>query len=244
MVSSPAVQHLARDLQDIFAARLRSLVVYGTASHHAAAGDQHGHAHEAPLTHTLAIVDGLAASDLKQCAGRAAGWHDAGLATPLLLGANEIERALDAFPFEFGGILSDHTVVVGADPFASLTVDTADLRRACEIQARGHLLHLREGYIETRGRSDALAVLIVRSAAPFAALVSHLSRLDGRPDGDGAAAARHIERTLKLPEPIASEIVKLTAVKEISSAEAEHLFPPYLAAVERLVDYVDTWGTA
>ena len=45
----------------------------------------------------------------------------------------------------------------------------ADLRRACEVQARSHLLHLREGYIETRGRSDALAVAHCRgSAAPLA----------------------------------------------------------------------------
>src|SRR5947209_9568481 len=55
---------------------------------------------------------------------------------------------------------------------------SSDLR-ACEVQARGHLLHLREGYLETRGRNDALAVLIVRSAPAFAALVSNLARLDG-----------------------------------------------------------------
>jgi hypothetical protein len=84
-------------------------------------------------------------------------------------------------------------------------------------------------------------VLIVRSAAPFAALVSNLARLEGRSDGDRGAAARHVERALKLSEAIASDIVSLVDVKEISSADAERLFPPYLDAVERLVTYIDGW---
>src|SRR6185503_12028330 len=144
-------------------------------------------------------------------------------------------------PFEFGAILSDHVLVCGSNPLSGLKVDTADWRRACEVQARSHLLHLREGYIETRGRTDALAVLIVRSAAPFAALVSSLARLEGRTTGDAATAARHAERSLGLPGPAISEIVSLIGVKEISSAEAERLFHPYLDAVERLVKYVDGW---
>jgi hypothetical protein len=241
MASSESVQLLTRELGEIFSARLQSLVVYGTRAHSTSGDNHERHAHDKPLTHTLAVVDGLTASDLRACAGRVGTWHDAGLATPLVLEAHEFERALDAFPFEFGGILSDHTVVAGSNPFAGLKVDSADLRRACEVHARGHLLHLREGYMETRGRSDALAVLVVRSAAPFAALVSNLARLEGHNDSDREAAARHVERALKLPEAIASDIVALVGVQEISSADAERLFPPYLDAVERLVAYVDNW---
>src|SRR5205807_2291386 len=111
----------------------------------------------------------------------AGAWHDRGLATPLLVAAHEFDRSLDAFPIEFGAILADYSVAAGADPFAGLAVDPADLRRACEVQARSHLLHLREGYLETRGRSDALSDLIVKSAAPFAALLVALARLEGHP---------------------------------------------------------------
>ena len=117
--------------------------------------------------------------DLRTSAGRVAAWHDAGLATPLLLAAREFERSLDAFPLEFGAILADHVVVSGTNPFASLAVDAADVRRACEVQARSHLLHLREGFLETRGRGDALSDLIVQSAPAFAALVASIARLDG-----------------------------------------------------------------
>ena len=82
----------------------------------------------------------------------------------------------------------------GDNPFASLRVDAADVRRAVEVQARSHLLHLREGYLETRGRADALSMLILQSAPAFAALVSSIARLEGRTDGDPASSARHVER--------------------------------------------------
>jgi hypothetical protein len=168
-------------------------------------------------------------------------WHDGGLATPLFLASHEFGRSLDAFPFEFGAILADHVLVSGTDPFDGLKVETVDLRRACEVQARGHWLHLREGYLETRGRSDALAVLIVESAPAFAALVTSVAQLDAAAaPGDVAAAARHVERRLSLPST-ASEIVALAGVSEISSAEAERLFPPYLEMMGRLVKYIDDW---
>src|SRR5205823_6279857 len=132
---------------------------------------------------------------------------------------------LDVFPLEFGAIIADHAVVAGKNPFAGLRVEPDDLRRACEIQARGHLLHLREGFIETRGRADALADLIVRSAPSFAALLTSIARLQNAPAQDVGAVGRHIERTLSVPGGAVSGIVKLAHVTEISSDEAIRIFP-------------------
>ena len=165
-----AVHDLARDLGEIFGPRLHSLCAYGLhapgqAPHtqdDTAAAHHHG---VTPQLHTLAIVDAITRDDLQACAQRVARWHDAGLATPLLLAQREFERSLDAFPLEFGAILADHLVVSGRSPFENVRVSEADVRRACEIQARSHLLHLREGMLETRGRADALSVLIVQSSA-------------------------------------------------------------------------------
>src|ERR1700741_4649088 len=135
MAIQEAVRGLGRDLRNIFGARLDCLVVYRSPSDPA---DQ--------WTPTLAIVDGLTAEDLRTCAGHVEAWHDAGLATPLLVARHEFGRALDRFPLEFGGIPAHHTIVSGPDPFAGLRVDPSDIRRACEVQVRSHLLHLREGY--------------------------------------------------------------------------------------------------
>jgi hypothetical protein len=115
--------------------------------------------------------------------------------------------------------------VWGESPFGGLQVDPADMRRACEVQARSHLLHLREGYIETQGRSDALAHLIARSAAPLSALLRNVARLSGTHMTDGVLA----------------EVAGLYG-KELSSDTARRLFPEYLSAIEYLTNEIDRWG--
>jgi hypothetical protein len=132
--------------------------------------------------------------------------------------------------------------VSGKNPFEGLSVEAAALRRACDVQARGHLLHLRQGYVETRGRGDALAVLIVRSAQAWASLLQHVARLQGHSSNDPAAAGRHIERALHLTSGV-EDIVKLTRVREIPSEDALRLFPAYLDASERLTKYIDEWSS-
>ena len=251
MAIPEAVRKLERDLRGIFGARLQSLSIYGTPRHAQGEHDAHSahphvshavHGHDHPPTTTLAVVESMTHDDLRGCAGRIEAWHDAGLATPLLIAAREFERSLDAFPLEFGAIVANHVVVAGGSPFASLKVDPADVRRACEHQARSHLLHLREGFLETRGRADALAVLIVSSAAAFTALITSIARLEGRDATDAAGAGRHAERTLGLTGGAITGVTQLAAVQEIPSADALRLFPPYLDAVEKLAKYVDGWA--
>src|SRR3954466_2943061 len=215
-----AVRALERDLRGIFGSRLQSLAIYGGGAaapdaHHA--DNAHAHGAAAP-TRTLAVVESMTRDDLRAAATRVDAWHDAGLATPLLLGAREFSQSLDAFPLEFGAILADHVVVAGENPFASLAVDPADVRRAIEVQARSHLLHLREGFLETRGRADALSVLILQSAPAFAALVTSIARLEGHATDDAAAAARHVERILGTSGSSVADVAKLAGARDISSA--------------------------
>ncbi len=244
-----AVRDLERDLRGIFGSRLQSLVVYGQrqatpAAHRGGHGAGHGdHDHAVPIR-ALAVVDAMTLDDLRASARQIERWHEAGLATPLVMEAREFERSLDAFPLEFGAILADHDLVSGSNPFAALTVDAADVRRACEVQARSHLLHLREGFLETRGRSDALSMLIVESAAPLAALVTSLARLDGRSGDPPEAAARHLERKIAMPDGTIAKVVGLAHAHDLASADAERLFAPYFDAVERIVAYVDGWRDA
>jgi hypothetical protein len=245
MAIPDAVRALERDLRGIFGSRLQSLVIYGQSGRaHDAHGGHGSHRHAAAPARTLAVVASMTLDDLRASARQVERWHDAGLATPLVVGAREFEQSLDAFPLEFGAILADHLVVSGDNPFASLIVDPADVRRACEVQARSHLLHLREGFLETRGRGDALSVLILQSAPAFAALVTSLARLDGRATEDVHAAARHVERAVSLPDGPILEVVKLARAHDLSSGDAERLFAPYFDAVEKLVRYVDGWANA
>lgn len=215
MHNADALHALERDLRRIFDARLHALVVYG-----GAVGGPH--------TNTLVVVSGLSAADLAQCGARLSGWQARGLATPLLLERGEFEASLDAFPFEFGAILSDYAVVCGADPFDGLAPDAADVRRACEVQARSHLLHLREGYIETAGDSTHTADLVVQSAPALAALLRNVGRMAHAPQ----------------PGTVLQRVAELSAGGTISGDEAERLMASYLESLRTLVDALDRWSDA
>ena len=247
MTLPDSVRVLERDLREIFGARLQSLVTYGAQGAHAPA-DTHDHGagrdHHPHLVHTMAIAETLTADDLRACARRAGRWHDAGLATPLLLAAHEFENSLDAFPLEFGAIVADHAVVAGKNPFGDATIEAADLRRACEVQARSHLLHLRQRYVEAHDDANALALLIVDSAPAFAGLLRSIARLQGVATHDRAALARHVERVLNVADTSVSDVIALAGATDIPSADAVRIFPGYLDAVERLVKLVDGWGKA
>ena len=220
-----AVRLLERDLRAIFGPRLRSLVAYRPVADNNRSG--------AP---TLAVVDGLVADDLRACAARITSWRDIGFRAPLLLAVDEFESSLDTFPLEFGAILSRYRVIAGSDPFEGLHVDPTHLRRACERQVRSHLLHLREGYLETGGRGDAIADLIIDSAAPLAAVIESVARLRGLEAHD-TDAVREIEVLLGLDTGAFRHVVTLIGGRPLSADGARQLFPRYLEAVQRLTQY-------
>lgn len=206
---------LAADLQRIFGARLQSLVAYGNLE-----GDPDG-------VHTLALVQHLTFQDLSACVPLAAGWRTSGFAVPLILTMDEFRRTLDVFPIEYGGIIARHVVIAGINPFTGLEVNEADLRRACELQVKSHLIHLREGYLENGADGPALARMVAASSPMLNALVANIERLEA-----GTA-----ERAGLTPE----------LLNEIASADATTIADPspllarYIAAVERLWHQVDRW---
>src|SRR5688500_16736239 len=158
-----ALEELGADLRQVFGARLHSLAAYGL----------DGPAPAGRLVHTLALVDRLSFEDLTRCAPLAADWRRRSLAVPLILERDEFLRTLDVFPLEYGDIIAHHVLVAGTDLFATARVARADVRRACELAAKSHLVHLREGFLEAAGDAKATARLIAASAASFRALLSN-----------------------------------------------------------------------
>jgi hypothetical protein len=208
-----AFDELTRDLVQIFGDRLASLVAYGEPKDEAA--------------HTLALVDRPTFTDFAKCAPRTAAWHRLGLATPLVLSRDEFRRSLDVFPLEYGEIIARHTVLAGSDPFVGVSVREADVRRGCELLAKSQLIHLREGFLETGGNPAAIARLISDSTTTFRTLLANLERLD--PGGAARAGAT---------EDLVREVA---AAADTAIAEPSALLARYIAVVERLWQYVDTW---
>jgi len=240
-----AVDTLARDLDQVFGARLRSLVVYP------------GHQADGSV-HSLALVDNLAFRDLVACLPYTEAWHHRGAAVPLLLTADELHRTIDIFPLEYASIIADYTVVRGADPLRGVTVGVEDMRRACEIQAKSHLIHLREAFLESHAETTRVARLITASAAPLRALLINVARLpavasaNGRPPNGSApippvlsdeALAQMAEERIGVSGAVMRTVLATSADGHSAVTDPTHLLAGYIEAAQKIWAYVDRWST-
>jgi hypothetical protein len=215
------------DLHHIFGERLQALVSYGQAG-----------ASPAPC---LALVRSITADDLDQCASHASAWHRAGCATPLLLTRDEFAGSLDAFPIEYGEIIDTHHVLFGIDPFAGLTIRTEDLRRELETQVKSHLVHLRENYIECRGRQSHVGALVAEAAPAFAVILRRLARLDGFAATTNTDLGTYATQRPGLDARTVGAILALSGNHHASGVDGIRLYPAYLDAVEQLWRFIDSW---
>ena len=228
-----ALEGLAADMRRVFGNRLLSVCAYGL-----------GRTGEGE-THSIVLVASLRFEDLAACVPLAEAWDARGLAVPLILEEHEFLRTLDVFPLEYGDIIAHHVVVFGTDPFAGLDVSESDLRRACELQAKSHLIHLRESYLETGGNPRAVSALIGASAGGFRRLLESLVSLVrpvGRPAGDHADIADDAEALLGVPADLTREVLASAAAGGPSTiADPTTLLERYISAVDRVWEFVDEW---
>jgi hypothetical protein len=226
-----ALEALAADLQRIFGNRLHSVCAYG-----AGTGDDEE-------IHSIALVDRLSFEDLAACVPLARGWTNRGLAVPLILERDEFARTLDVFPLEYGEIIASHLPVYGEDPFEGITVAQGDLRRGCELQAKSHLIHLREGFLETGGDPKAIARLIGASAESFRRLLLNIVALvapgaPADPELDIAAAA---EAHIGVPSSLTRDILATGDRGPSTIADPTALLARYIGGVERMWEFMDRW---
>ena len=212
-----ALQALSADVTRVFAARLIAVVAY------------------AP-TRAAVFTETIEPGDLDALSVLTDTWHRAGLDTPLLLTADEFRRSLDVFPIEYQAILDRHVVISGTPPFSGASVPAEELRRACEAQAKGHLIHLRQAWIDAAGHGDKLADKVAASALPLSALLSHIARLAGDADLNAAAAASRFGAD--------ADILRAVLALEAHPDQARALLPrlpQYLAACEHVWAFIDEW---
>jgi len=227
---TPAAESLTADLKHVFGSRLEALVAYGPLLEGVA---------EAPLT-CLALVSTLTAEDLAAAARHANRWRRAGIGTPLMLSTSEFMRSLDVFPLEYGEIIRAHVLVFGTDPFADASIAPDDLRRACELQAKSHLVHLREAYIESGGHPSEVSDLVRGSAPAFTALLRNVARLNGVTTDGRDEATRAGAKSVGIPEALVTDMLTMER-STMTTPNLSQLFPEYLAAAEQLAHAVDRW---
>lgn len=230
-----ALEALTADLRRIFGDRLNSVCAYGPT------GVEGGE------IRSVALVDRLAFDDLAVCAPLARQWGARRLAVPLILERDEFTRTLDIFPLEYGEIIATHVPVYGDDPFDGIAVPEADLRRGCELQAKSHLIHLREGFLETGGDPRAVGRLIGASAEGFRRLVTNIVALvepEAVHEHGHTDLADVVETHIGVPAELTREVLASSGAGPSTIADPTALLARYIAAVERVWEFVDGWQRA
>jgi hypothetical protein len=216
-----AMGRLAADLIRVFGDRFVALVATG------------------PIR-SAAFASAIRAEDLEALSVLTQRWQMDGLDTPLLITPQEFARSLDAFPVEYQAMLDRHELIAGVSPFAGIHPAEADLRRACEVQAKSFLIHLRQGWVQASDHAHEQAHLVAESAAPLRALISNVARLHGAPhDTDREVVAFAATIPGVSPEFVASVLAldeKPHHAKELTPRMNE-----YLVLAEQLWAYVDGW---
>jgi len=193
--ASRAFSRLAADLARVFGPRFIALVAYGPAT-------------------SMGFVESITADDLDACGVLVEAWHRDKLATPLLITEDEFRRSLDTFPLEYQAILDRHVLVAGRSPFDGCRIDPDDLRHACEVQARSHLIHLREGWMQAGAHDGELSALVARSAAPLRALLMNVARLHGTQAATAEELAAFAERDVGMSGDLVRNVLALEGVVE------------------------------
>ncbi|MBK9240956.1 MAG: hypothetical protein IPL75_11985 [Acidobacteria bacterium] len=216
-----AMARLAADLTRVFSDRFVALVAYGP-------------------TRTAAFARSIHADDLDALTPLADRWQREGLDTPLLITPLEFERSLDAFPLEYQALLDRHEVIAGESPFTNARPSEADLRRACEVQAKAFLIHLRQGWIQAAGHAHEQELLLAESAAPLRALLASVAQLQHASHATDADIAAFAGQATGVPADLVAGILALEQHPEAAGRLTSRL-GEYLGVAERLWAHVDGW---
>lgn len=169
-----ALQQISDWLTQLFGARLRSLVAYGSV----AAGNHHAGASDVNL---LCVLDEVNVATLDQSADALRWWMEQGNPPMVVLSQSELEDAADVFPIEYLDIRSHHRLLRGEDLVSRLP-HHADLHRLqVERELRTQLIRLRGRYMRVNKDARAVEKLLLESCSTFVTLFRHALVVVGGP---------------------------------------------------------------
>ncbi len=193
------------------------------------------------LDRAVVFATRITSEDLSALAALVEVWKRDGLRTPLLMTRDEFHRSLDAFPLEYQAMAARHVLVAGADPFTGMALRDEDVRRACEVQAKGHLIHLRQGWLEAAGHTDELAELLLESATPWRVLTENVARLRDIDARDREALIGWVASVTGMSREFCAALFDLERQSEDAARALVARLPDYVSGAERLWATIDSW---
>ena len=231
-MENPVLKKMVTSLQDTLADRLVSVVLYGSA----ARGDYQKATSDFNL---LVVVKDLEPSTLEVLTPIVTRWAKDKQPFPRFFTPALIADSADVFPIEFLDIQSHHTILHGSDPFAAVEIHRDHLRLQCEKELREKMMRLREGFMETEGKSKALNRLLTSSYSTFVALFRGCLHLLGGdiPAHNEEVVAAFCSRA-ELDQAPFDTILRLRSGEKLD-ADPRSLFSSYYGELTKAVERVD-----
>jgi hypothetical protein len=228
------LDELVRQLQLAYGDALRSVVLFGSA----VAGE---HRPNKSDYNVLVIVDGLPLDRLRAVAAVSKAWAEDGNPPPMTFTTREWRSSADIFPMEYADILERHRVLYGTLPIDGVSVRPADLRLQVEHQTMGKLLQLRQAIMGAGGDSALQLDVLEKSLSTLMVIFRGIVRLHGQvPSQDYEALALSVaERAGFSPDAFVKVIRHTRGTEKLPRDKASSILEQYLAAMERLVAYLD-----
>src|SRR5690349_6651488 len=228
------LDELVKQLQLAYGEGLRSVVLFGSA----VAGE---HKPGKSDYNVLVIVDSLPLDRLRAVSAVSRAWGEDGNSAPMTFTMREWKSSSDIFPMEYADILERHRVLFGEAPFDGITVSPSDLRLQVEHQTMGKLLQLRRATMGAGGDSRRQLEVLERSLSTLMVVFRGVSRLHGQaPSQDYEELTRALaQRAGFSPDPFVRVIRHVRGTEKIARDEAAKILGGYLAAMERLVTYLN-----
>jgi len=230
------LEELVSQLKLAYGDGLRSVVLFGSA----VAGE---HNPKNSDYNVLVIVDSLPLARLRAVAAVSKAWAEDGNPPPMTFTANEWKSSSDIFPMEYADILERHRVLFGESPFDGIRVAPSDLRLQVEQQTMGKLLQLRQATMGAGGDSKLQLEVLEKSLSTLMVIFRGVSRLVGQaPSQDYEELTRALAlRAGFSPDPFVKVIRHVRGTEKIPRENAAGILEEYLAAMERLVAYVNEY---
>jgi hypothetical protein len=184
-----AIGNYALRVQELAAARCRSLTLFGSIAAGTFDPGQHS-------IHNVLVLDPMDLDILHILAADRTMLRHAHIGLPLVLTPDFLHASLDTFPLELIEIQQQHLTILGDDYFAPLVFDAGFVRLQCERELKVLGLAMRQALLRSEGREHALGTYLNRAPDGILRLLRGLLWLRGTRRPTPAADVVHELQTL------------------------------------------------
>ncbi len=221
------------DVQEALGEDLKSVILYGNAAR--------GEMEKVPFINFLVVINDNTPSKLALCAKFVKKWQKKLITIPLFLEPEYIHDSLDTFPLEFMNMSSAYHVVYGEDVVGGLDFKASNVRKQCERELKGNLLHLRAEYLNLISDKKGLVDLVKRSLNTFRSVftgVLFLKNIEIPEETDTLFS--NVAEEFELDSSLFKKL-RAIANKEIKvdETDTDKLFDFYVEELDKLSNAID-----